>query len=261
MNRKLKDALNNIQENTPPVSEARLHEVVELTQAAYDTRRKRREVSQIGFVLRQAKFIALPIWIFQFILLLCIMVGLHAIISESFIAFSRIPKLLGLVGLLVAATSLPVLIKSHQYKMIEIESATYMSMVGLTLSRLIIVGIGDAVMLLTLWIFGCGAAEVAVLDTLSYILLPFLLATSGCLWLFNHIKLVFRKGIYSVFYYLALLSVMSALFIWQPELADQLISNLGILLCVLLAGFLFVECKRLLKELSHMDYWLMTEYS
>lgn len=141
-----------------------------------------------AFLSMQIRFIGWKIWAAQGGLLAAICGLFAACMGEYFL---NIPRNAGLLlcclSVLVFMTALPFIHRSFYYKMHEIEAATRFSSVKLLVAKLLIIGIGDASMLGGLLCVAVYSTPLPAKSALLYVLLPFLMASSGFLYLLGHI--------------------------------------------------------------------------
>lgn len=170
------------------VSDAALQEMVAHARTACAAQHTVERIGFAAFLVRQMRFIGWKIWLLQ---ALCLLTA-NALLCASFgVAYFTAPRLLVqclcCLSVLVSLTALPVLYESVRCRMHEMEAATRFSAVRLLTAKLLLIGVGDLAMLAGLWLF---ARMLTPLNTELIplcLLLPFLLAASGCLTLLDRV--------------------------------------------------------------------------
>lgn len=95
--------------------------------------------------------------------------------------------LLFCLSVLIFMTAPPFLYRSIRYRMQEVEAAARFSSVRLLMARLIIIGIGEAALLSGILLTAPVKTALLPSSAMVSILFPFLLASSGCLYLLGHV--------------------------------------------------------------------------
>lgn len=253
MNKHFQQSLKNELRGKPftELSQAHLENTISLAHQVYASRRKMRHIGTFEMIIGQFKFIARPVWVLQGIVLLCMcFIAHYAMLSE--LSASYVPAFLSIASIFIAMTMLPFYGRSRKYKMHEIECTTRVSRSRLVLAKLCIIGVGDFASLSIVIIITIGKIATPAATLLIFIVLPFLLACAGSLFILNRanenygifISIGFGMGLSAIYWTLAM------------RLRDGLIQisvGLAILLCVLLALGLFFECRKLLRQISSAD--------
>ena len=143
---------------------------------------RRQRLSFPQFLSMQIRFIGLKVWAVQGASLLAVCWLLSQLFGQGYWK-----GLLACLSLLTFMTAPPFLYRSIRYRMQEVEAAARFSSVRLLMARLIIIGIGDATLLSGVLL--TAAAKTALLPSSSVVSVafPFLLASSGCLYLLGHV--------------------------------------------------------------------------
>ncbi|MCM1121623.1 MAG: hypothetical protein NC416_03480 [Eubacterium sp.] len=138
--------------------------------------------------IKQLKFLAWKIWLFQGIVLAALCSVFFLVYTVDFNRWSgdTLLKLLCGCSAVVAMSSIPVLKRSSMYKMFELEQSTHFALRGSLLSQLLFIGIDDLCMLtvLALVVWKHGLTMPAIIAPL---ILPFLTASTACLMLWSRI--------------------------------------------------------------------------
>lgn len=167
-----------------------LQETLKKAEAALSSRENFKKIGFWEFLLRQIKFLFLPIWLVQGVILLVLIGSLYSAYGERVIVNGRdIAVLLSSSSILVILTAVPLINRSIQYRMNEIEAATRFSISRLLLAKLLMIGIGDSVMLLGLFLVTIFRTSIGVYSTIMYLLLPFLLMSCVVLYLLGHVRM------------------------------------------------------------------------
>ena len=142
-------------------------------------------------------------------------------------------------------TALPVLYEAARCQMHEMEAATYFSSLRLLAAKLILVGIGDLAMLAALWCYTLWLTPLDARLLPLCLILPFLLAASGCLTLLGRLTPAHFCG-GSVLWCVLLCCGFS--FFSRQTLALSALVWPGIGLCVFLLGYCLLTLRRILRS-------------
>lgn len=247
--RVLKNKLNAIPLLEP--RQAHLDETAKLCLAEYTSRRQMRSLSSLKMIISQLRFIAKPIWILQIAVMFCLCFTLH-FVSKANNPVIYVPVFLSLSSIFIAMTMLPFYGRSRKHKMREIESTTRLSHARLILSKICVIGVGDIMCLLVLSLFSIGKMAEAANTILFFIVLPFLLASSGILLILNHTKEDY--GMFAALGYCVGLSVVY----WMLRAKVSFVfAQFGLIvagiICVILLLVLTIECRKLLRQIPSPD--------
>ena len=149
---------------------------------------RRQRLSFPQFLSMQIRFIGLKVWAVQGASLLAVCWLLSQLFGQGYWKDPQsVAGLLACLSLLTFMTAPPFLYRSIRYRMQEVEAAARFSSVRLLMARLIIIGIGDATLLSGILL--TAAVKTALLPSSSVVSVafPFLLASSGCLYLLGHV--------------------------------------------------------------------------
>lgn len=245
----LKDELSKIPMLEP--EQTHLNETLSRCRAAYKTRRQMRHISVPEMILSQFRFIARPIWALQAIVLLimCFFIRLAAV-SEQ--AAGYLPAFISLSAVFVAMTMLPFYGRSRRYMMCEIESATRVASSRLILAKLSAVGAGDAVCLGVVMLLALGSMAEPFHTVLAFIVMPFLLACVGSLFILNRTKESYGVWV-SAGYGTGLCAAYWTLALRMGEAPERLSTVCAAAVCILLLTALCFECRRLLRPIPSPD--------
>lgn len=140
------------------------------------------------FLSMQIRFIGWKVWAAQGTFLLAVCRLLSHLFGQGYWKDPQsVAGLLVCLSLLTFLTAPPFLYRSIRYRMQEVEAATRFSSVRLLMSRLIIIGIGDAALLSGILLTAAVKTALQPSSAVVSILFPFLLASSGCLYLLGHV--------------------------------------------------------------------------
>ena len=245
----LKKKLNAVLIWEPP--QTHLEETAKLCLSAYTSRRQMRSLSSLEMIAHQARFIAKPVWILQITVMLCLLLTLH-FVSKAESPIVYVPVFLSLSSIFIAMTMLPFYGRSRKHKMREIESTTRFSHARLILSKLCIIGVGDITCLLVLSLFSIGKMEETARTILCFIILPFLLASSGILSILNYTNE--DCGMFVALGYCVSLSIVY----WMLRAKVSFIfAQFGLIfagiICVILLLVLSIDCCKLLRQIPSPD--------
>lgn len=167
------------------VSEKRLADTVML--AGKMTRRRREGISFTHFLLLQIKFIGWKIWMVQAGFLAVIIGIIGFLYGKNYLDNpQRVVKLLFCLSVFVFMTAVPFIYRSVRYQMQEVEAASRFSSVKLLLAKLIAIGIGDISVLGGIFFITIIKTALQADSAILYLLLPFLILGSGCLFMLGH---------------------------------------------------------------------------
>lgn len=169
------------------VDRERIKQICKRAEPLLEEKIKRRRISYPAFLKRQLRFIGWQIWLAQGAVLILLYMALNGPLNDYLkdgvlgIAF-----LLCCLSVLVLLSSVPMIHRSIRYKMREVELSTRFSAVKLLLARLIIIGIGNLVLLGAIFLFTVANTSLQTESVLLYLLLPYLAACCGFLYLLGH---------------------------------------------------------------------------
>ena len=151
------------------------------------SRRKRLSFPQ--FLSMQIRFIGWKVWAVQGALLLAVCGLLSHLFGQGYWKDPQsVAGLLVCLSLFTFMTAPPFLYRSIRYGMQEVEAAARFSSIRLLMARLIIIGIGDGAFLSGILLTAAVKTALQPGSAAVSILFPFLLASSGCLYLLGHVS-------------------------------------------------------------------------
>lgn len=211
--------------------------------------RQQGAAERIGFAAflgTQVRFIGWKIWLVQALCLLAANVGLSNAFGMVYFTYPRLlVQCLCCLSVLVMLTALPVLYEAARCQMHEMEAATYFSSLRLLAAKLILVGAGDLAMLAALWCYTLWLTPLDARLLPLCLILPFLLAASGCLTLLGRLTPAHFCG-GSVLWCVLLCCGFS--FFSRQTLALSALVWPGIGLCVFLLGYCLLTLRRILRS-------------
>lgn len=218
---------------------------------------KRKRISYHKFVFRMIPFISPKIWFVQgicFILLsLWLLAGGRELASIE-IAYAS--KMLCLYTVCIPFVSVPLLYRSIQYNMQEIEMATSFSYVQQLMMKLGMIAVGDMVMLIGGILVGAKAFHLDVLSALLYVTFPFLLISSILLFITVHVPA--NKMILSCcVLFVVMLYVLNRLMHMYPVLFTYHFNGISLLLCAALVLLISVQLKKLWSNTVYQEMHLV----
>ena len=176
----------------PPIrtDETRVAATVTLARQAYGMRPREKSLGFLAFCLRQVGFCGWQTWLLQGALLLCMGIFMRAMGLMDIRLFTDSAAFaLRALAILSALTALPTLYRSSRYRMLETEIATRAGYARLLLSRLALVAIGDALLLLGALAFAALTTDMGVVRALYCVLPPYLIMLAALLTLLMRIPL------------------------------------------------------------------------
>lgn len=169
------------------VRSSSLSAAVLLARKEVSSRRQRLSFPQ--FLSMQIRFIGWKVWAAQGASLLAVCGLLSRLFGQGYWKDPQsVAGLLVCLSLLTIMTAPPFLYRSIRYRMQEVEAAARFSSVRLLMARLIIIGIGDAALLSGILLTAAVKSTLQAGSAVVSILFPFLLASSGCLYLLGHVR-------------------------------------------------------------------------
>lgn len=234
INKQLKEMLAM---QTESVNREQINQISRNVEPLLEEKRKRRRINYPEFLKRQLRFIGWPIWLIQgtALIMLCMAfngpLNFYLVDSVKGIAF-----LLCWLSVLVLLSSVPMIHRSIRYKMHEIELSTRFSSVKLLLAKLLLIGIGNLVTLSTIFLLTIANTSLKSESVLLYLLLPYLSACCGFLYLLGHIP-AYKFEVYSIGLCCLMLTVFTILSRFHSNFFRQTFSPGWLLVCLLLVLF------------------------
>lgn len=188
MNHKFKKRMRQALKAPAPISEEHLEATREAARGLYADSRQRKKFLSRVFAYADT-FCGVWVWLLQGGALFALFLVLNSILGGDFSAIKpqHLPELLSLCAVVVAATSLPGISRSWQHRMYETEAATRLSLPGLILCRLLILGLVDFFILAAAFTAALWQTSLSGLNAAVYLLLPFLSACLGSLLIIRHV--------------------------------------------------------------------------
>ena len=256
MNKKLRLKLQATLKKQPElrISEQHLIQTMREARIAYQSRRQRERIRYPAFLLRQVRFIGVAVWMLQGFLLLCafLLFGFADVGTVSNFAPRHLPVLLGCFAVFIAMTSIPFIGRSIQYRMLEIEMATRISIPRLLLTRIFIICIGNVLLLTVSFLLVRTKAEFGTGSITLYLLLPYLIACCGCLFIQTYAHSGYQ-GFVSTAFCFSLISLIFVLYKSTPVVYEQAFIGVWGGLCVLCGVTLIIGIYRLLDKATSLD--------
>lgn len=252
MRLKLKAALKD--QPDLQISEEHLIQTMREARIAYQSRRQRVRIRYPVFLLRQVRFVGAPVWLLQGFLLLCAfwLFGFADISAVSNLAPRHLPVLLGCFAVFIAMTSIPFIGRSVQYRMLETEMATRISIPKLLLTRISIIGVGNVLLLTVSFLLASVKAELGAGSVALYLLLPYLIACCGCLFIQAYAHRGYQGFVSTVFCF-SLTALLFVLYKTAPVVYEQASAPVWGALCALCAVILIIGIYRLLDKAASLD--------
>ena len=209
-----------------------------------------------AFLCRQIRFIGWKIWLAQALLLVAVSGFLAASLGEFFLNDPRfVAGLLCCLSVMVPMTALPFVHRSVHCRMHETEAATHFSAVRLLLAKLIIIGIGDLAMLAAFLGLAVLKTPLAGGAAILYLLIPFLLAACGLLYLLGHVPAK-RFTRHSLGLCGLLLAAIAVLTQFYPGFYPQTFSPGWAAACLFAVIFGVRQCRRIAGRAAYAEMQL-----
>lgn len=236
------------------ISEEHLVQTMREARIAYQSRRQRERIRYPAFLLRQVRFVSAPVWLLQGLLLLCALwlFGFENMGSASDFAPRHLPILLGCFAVFIAMTGIPFIGRSAQYRMLETEMATRISIPKLLLTRIFIIGIGNVLLLTVSFFLARTKAEFGAGSIALYLLLPYLIACCGCLFIqaYAHSG---QQGFACTAFCFSLTGLLFVLYKTAPVAYEQVSVGIWGMLCTVCVLILIIGIYRLLDKAASLD--------
>ena len=141
------------------------------------------------FLSMQIRFIGWKVWAVQGASLLAVCWLLSHLLGQGYWKEPQsVAGLLVCLSLFTFMAAPPFLYRSIRYRMQEVEAAARFSSVQLLMARLLIIGIGDAALLSGILLTAAVKTVLQPSSAVVSVAFPFLLASSGCLYLLGHVS-------------------------------------------------------------------------
>ena len=149
---------------------------------------RRQRLSFPQFLSMQIRFIGWKVWAVQATCLLAVCGLLSHLLGQGYWKDPQsVAGLLVCLSLFTFMAAPPFLYRSVRYRMQEVEAAARFSSVRLLMARLIIIGIGDGALLGGILLTAAVKTALQPSSAVVSVAFPFLLASSGCLYLLGHV--------------------------------------------------------------------------
>lgn len=247
MNHPLEKKMRRVLRAPVPLSEDHLAATREAACGLYAGRRQRQKISFHAFLFAQIRFCGVRVWLLQGGALFGLFLIFNSLFGGNFSSIrpQHLPELLGLCAVVIAATSLPGISRSFQYRMNEVESATCLSLPGLILCRLLILGLVDFFILVVTLAAALWQTSLSGLNAAVYLLLPFLAACLGSLLIIRYVpgeRLAFFGTLFCGVLFLALWLAGNLI----PGIYEQ--TGLLAALTLLCGGAVLAQCRKLVRD-------------
>lgn len=256
MNQKLGSKLQAALKDQPTlqISEEHLAQTMQAARMAYQDRRQRERIRYPAFLLRQVRFIGATVWLLQGLLLVCAgwLFGFAITGSASDLAPRHLPVLLDCFAVFIAMTGIPFIGRSAQYRMLETEMATRISLPKLLLTRILMIGTGNILLLTVAFFLASTKAELGTGSIALYLLLPYLMACCGCLFIqaYAHSG---QQGFVSTAFCFALTALLFVLYRTAPAVYEQASVGAWGAVCAVCAVILIIGIYRLLDKAASLE--------
>ncbi|MEA4925697.1 MAG: hypothetical protein VB084_10335 [Syntrophomonadaceae bacterium] len=256
MNKKLRLKLQTALKDQPAlrISEEHFAQTMREARVAYQGRRQRERIQYPAFLLRQVRFVGATVWLLQGFMLLCAfwLFGLTDTGAVSNLEPRHLPVLLGCFAVFIAMTGIPFIGRSVRYRMLETEMAARISIPKLLLARIFIIGIGNVLLLTVSFLLASTKAELGTGSIALYLLLPYLIACCGCLFIqaYAHSG---QQGFISTAFCFSLTALLFVLYKTAPVVYEQASAPVWGVLCAICSVILIIGTYRLLDKAASFD--------
>lgn len=202
-------------------------------------------LSLAGLMMKQLKFLAWKIWLFQGMVLaaFCSVFFMTYTVNLNLWNGTVLSKFLCLSSAIVVMSSLPLLRRATRYRMFELEQSTHFAVRGNLLSQLLFIGIGDLGML-TVTALLVLKSGLTISVTLLFLIVPFLTAAVCCLMLWTRIDPALFQTTGAALCLLSSLlcyGLLDKSSVWTPPARYCLLAGY----CLICLTILYHECRRL----------------
>ena len=231
---------SSMQDVEIPVRYEHLQKTISLAKNEWKKRVVRPRITFSKFLTTQIKFVGWKIWLAQAIVLLCLSY-LLVFFGDYILNNQRnVALLLCCISILVLMSAIPFIQRSIRYKTYEIETATRFSATKQLLAKLLIIGIGEETK-----------------SILLYLLLPFLIASSGLLYLIGHTPIE-KISQNSVVICMVLFLAFTILDKTYPIFYQQAFSLKWAAICIVLVLFCIYQIRYILYRSSYEEMQLLS---
>lgn len=136
--------------------------------------------------------------------------------------------------------------------MLETEMVTRISIPKLLLSRIFIIGVGDLLLLTASLFLVSKKAELGAVSVALYLLLPYLIACCGYMFIGAHTHCE-QQGFASTAFSFSLIALLLVLHKTAPAVYEQASAPIWIVLCAICAVILIIGIYRLLNRAASLD--------
>lgn len=184
MNCRLKETLH-LQEE--PINKEQIKQICRNVKPLLDKKQERGRIKFSAFLKRQLRFMGWHIRLVQSAALLLLCVLFQSVLEGLWKgSIQSMAFFLCCLSVLVLLSAVPMVHRSFQYKMHEIEMSTRFSAVKLLLAKLLVIGIENVVLLSMILLLTLRNTSLQMGSALLYLLLPYFMAGSGFLYLLGH---------------------------------------------------------------------------
>lgn len=209
---------------------------------------ERKRIGFIEFFVRQIKYLSVPIWCVQGMVLLLIVSALGYAYGElTMKSEKQLAILLCSCVILILLTTIPVIKRSIQYQMNTVEAATRFSLKRILAAKLITIGLGDGAMIAGLMLITIYQTSLPIIQAVSFLMVPFLMLSSAALYLIGHMPLEkYAAGCIcacAILFFVVLLSVEI-----YPWIFEEAFMSGWIIICFALGFFSFRQIRYIMNH-------------
>ncbi|MCM1040182.1 MAG: hypothetical protein NC434_12750 [Ruminococcus sp.] len=192
----------------------------------------RKRIGFANLLGRQVRFVGWRIWFMQGLGMLLLYSVCKTILQGTLGGYvQNIAFFLSCVSVLILLSAVPMVYRSIRYMMYETELATRFSGVRLLAVRLLAVGAGNLAMLGVILFFTSSRASISAARALLYLLMPYLTASGGFLYLLKRVP-ADKMQIYSISWGCFLVCVFTVLRRFWPMFFQQTFSGFWGAICL-----------------------------
>lgn len=248
---------NSMQDVETPVRYEHLQKTISLAKNEWKKRVVRPRITFSKFLTTQIRFVGWKIWLAQAIVLLCLSY-LLVFFGDYILNNQRnVALLLCCISILVLMSAVPFIQRSIRFKTYEIEAAARFSATKQLLAKLLIIGIGDISMLSSILCVAIINTPLGTKSILLYLLLPFLIASSGLLYLIGHTPIE-KISQNSVVICMVLFLAFTILDKTYPIFYQQAFSLKWAAICIVLILFCIYQIRYILYRSSYEEMQLLS---
>jgi len=237
------------------ISKKHMDDTIKAADAVYKSVSKKKHTGFGLFLVRQLRYTGPAIWILQGIVLLAVYCIINVVYGGKYVPLSgyitagqyyQISQAAGIMpvlcccAILICMSGIPLIRRAMKYRMSELELSTRASMPWLLFACFIIVGASNLAALALVAVFAEKAYSMGASSIAAYMLLPYLIACCGCVFISGKVRRSYAAWACAAFC-AVLAAVFYGLLRISPEIYEQAVMGIWALLCVVFAAVLALE--------------------